>query len=127
MISLPKGYRLGQNKLLKMSFGEQFLSTKRMKPVFSRAPSLFFYGRKGVDLETTSQAPRGIEGRLHFCSFDGKRTMAKSSESSSKSSQFRELQQNILMGTASDRYAGWIGQIYSGGKYEKGVESFPSW
>jgi len=47
--------------------------------------------------------------------------MAKSSESSSKSSQFRELHQNILIGTASDRYAGWIGQIYSEGRYEKGI------
>ena len=34
---------------------------------------------------------------------------------------FRELPQNILIGTASDRYAGWIGQIYSEGRYEKGI------
>ena len=26
-----------------------------------------------------------------------------------------------MIGTASDRYAGWIGQIYSAGRYEKGV------
>ena len=25
------------------------------------------------------------------------------------------------IGTASDRYAGWIGQIYTPGKYEKGI------
>jgi uncharacterized protein YecE (DUF72 family) len=28
-----------------------------------------------------------------------------------------------LIGTASDRYAGWIGQIYSEGRYEKGISS----
>ena len=33
----------------------------------------------------------------------------------------RGLPQNILIGTASDRYAGWIGQIYSKGRYEKGI------
>jgi hypothetical protein len=26
-----------------------------------------------------------------------------------------------LIGTASDRYAGWIGQIYSEGRYENGI------
>ena len=30
---------------------------------------------------------------------------------------FRELHPNVFMGTASDRYAGWIGQIYSGQRY----------
>jgi uncharacterized protein YecE (DUF72 family) len=34
---------------------------------------------------------------------------------------FRELHRNLLIGTASDRYAGWIGQIYSEGRYEKGI------
>src|SRR4030043_345676 len=48
-------------------------------------------------------------------------TMPKSSETRSKNYLFRELPQNILIGTASDRYAGWIGQIYSEGRYEKGV------
>ena len=33
---------------------------------------------------------------------------------------FRELRPGIFFGTASDRYAGWIGQIYSEGRYEKG-------
>jgi uncharacterized protein YecE (DUF72 family) len=32
---------------------------------------------------------------------------------------FRDLHPNILLGTASDRYAGWIGQIYEPGRYEK--------
>jgi len=31
--------------------------------------------------------------------------------------QFRDLHPNVFMGTASDRYAGWIGQIYSGQRY----------
>jgi uncharacterized protein YecE (DUF72 family) len=34
---------------------------------------------------------------------------------------FRGYHQNILIGTASDRYAGWIGQIYSEGRYEEGI------
>ena len=32
--------------------------------------------------------------------------------------QFRNLHPKILMGTASDRYAGWIGQIYTKQRYE---------
>jgi uncharacterized protein YecE (DUF72 family) len=31
--------------------------------------------------------------------------------------QFRNLHPDVFMGTASDRYAGWIGQIYSGQSY----------
>ena len=34
---------------------------------------------------------------------------------------FRGLHPRIFMGTASDRYAGWIGQIYSRERYEKRV------
>ena len=34
---------------------------------------------------------------------------------------FRGLPPNILIGTASDRYAGWLGQIYTPGRYEKGI------
>jgi hypothetical protein len=33
--------------------------------------------------------------------------------------QFRGLHPKILIGTASDRYAGWIGQIYTEGRYTK--------
>ena len=36
-------------------------------------------------------------------------------------SYFESSLRNILIGTASDRYAGWIGQIYSEGRYEKGI------
>lgn len=31
--------------------------------------------------------------------------------------RFRDLHPRVFMGTASDRYAGWIGQIYSGKRY----------
>ncbi len=47
--------------------------------------------------------------------------MAKTTESRAKSFLFRDLPQNILIGTASDRYAGWIGQIYTPGRFEKGI------
>ena len=47
--------------------------------------------------------------------------MAKKTHGGSRNFPFRELPQNILIGTASDRYAGWIGQIYSEGRYEKGI------
>jgi uncharacterized protein YecE (DUF72 family) len=47
--------------------------------------------------------------------------MLKSSEIRTKKFRFRDLSENILIGTASDRYAGWIGQIYSEGRYDKGI------
>ncbi len=47
--------------------------------------------------------------------------MLKTTKIGLKTFLFRELPQNILIRTASDRYAGWIGQIYSGGRYEKGI------
>jgi len=47
--------------------------------------------------------------------------MAKFPEATSKNFLFRGLHSSILIGTASDRYAGWLGQIYSEGKYEKGI------
>ena len=31
---------------------------------------------------------------------------------------FRDLHPKVRIGTASDRYAGWIGQIYSEGLYK---------
>jgi hypothetical protein len=42
-------------------------------------------------------------------------------EGGRKSFLFRDLHPNIFFGTASDRYAGWIGQVYSAGRYEKGI------
>ncbi|MEJ2587418.1 MAG: DUF72 domain-containing protein [Deltaproteobacteria bacterium] len=35
-----------------------------------------------------------------------------------KEFQFRNLDPHVLLGTASDRYAGWIGQIYTKSRYE---------
>lgn len=32
--------------------------------------------------------------------------------------RFRGLHPHLLLGTASDRYAGWIGQIYTPGRYD---------
>ena len=34
-----------------------------------------------------------------------------------KDFQFRGLHPNVFVGTASDRYAGWLGQIYSKQRY----------
>lgn len=34
---------------------------------------------------------------------------------------FRSLHPDLFLGTASDRYAGWIGQIYSKNKYDKRI------
>jgi uncharacterized protein YecE (DUF72 family) len=36
--------------------------------------------------------------------------------------RFRELHPNISIGMASDRYAGWIGQVYSEGRYTKEIK-----
>jgi hypothetical protein len=35
----------------------------------------------------------------------------------SETFHFRDLHPQILMGAASDRYAGWLGQIYSRDRY----------
>jgi hypothetical protein len=45
--------------------------------------------------------------------------MVKTAGFGPKKFQFRDLPQKTLIGKASDRYAGWIGQIYSEGWYEK--------
>jgi len=47
--------------------------------------------------------------------------MPKTTEGKAKRFLFKDLPQNILIGTASDRYAGWIGQIYTPGRYENGI------
>jgi uncharacterized protein YecE (DUF72 family) len=39
--------------------------------------------------------------------------------------QFRDLHPQVFMGTATDRYAGWIGQIYSEERYRKRITSRP--
>jgi hypothetical protein len=48
-------------------------------------------------------------------------TIVNPHEGGPKSFRFRELPKNLLIGTASDRYARWIGQIYSKKRYEKGI------
>ena len=35
-----------------------------------------------------------------------------------KQFKFRNLHPRVILGTASDRYAGWLGQIYTPEKYE---------
>jgi hypothetical protein len=47
--------------------------------------------------------------------------MSKTTESKVKGFLFRELSQNTMIGTDSDPYAGWIGQIYTKGWYENGI------
>jgi len=42
--------------------------------------------------------------------------MSETPESRSKNFLFQDHDSNILIGMASDRYAGWIGQIYSEGR-----------
>jgi uncharacterized protein YecE (DUF72 family) len=39
--------------------------------------------------------------------------------------KFRDLHPDLSLGTASDRYAGWIGQIYSQEKYDKRISRRP--
>jgi hypothetical protein len=34
---------------------------------------------------------------------------------------FQNLHPNLLIGTASDRYAGWIGKIYSDSRYKNRI------
>lgn len=40
-----------------------------------------------------------------------------------KQFKFRDLLPNVFLGTASDRYAAWIGQIYTRKRYEGGISS----
>ncbi len=42
---------------------------------------------------------------------------------SSGSFRFRDLHPGVFMGTASDRYAGWIGQIYTPGRYDPNIRT----
>ena len=44
--------------------------------------------------------------------------MSRNSKSFLGNFNFRDLHPQLLIGTASDRYAGWIGQIYSQERYE---------
>jgi hypothetical protein len=44
--------------------------------------------------------------------------MRKAADSKPNPFFFRRIHPHILIGTASDRYAGWIGQVYSAGELE---------
>ena len=48
--------------------------------------------------------------------------MPNEGKSNLKRYRFRELHPDISIGMASDRYAGWIGQVYSEGRYEKEIK-----
>jgi len=43
----------------------------------------------------------------------------------SETFQFRNIHPNVFIGTASDRYAGWVGQIYSEERFGKTVSARP--
>jgi len=47
--------------------------------------------------------------------------MATHGQTSPDKFRFRDLHPNILIGMASDRYAGWIGQIYSEDRYKRQI------
>lgn len=47
--------------------------------------------------------------------------MAKTQEQDPEHFFFRDLHPLVRLGTASDRYSGWIGQIYSRGRWEKNI------
>jgi hypothetical protein len=44
--------------------------------------------------------------------------MSQFSKPNLQTFHFRNLHPQILIGTASDRYAGWLGQIYSPSRYQ---------
>ncbi|MEE9612368.1 MAG: DUF72 domain-containing protein [Desulfatiglandales bacterium] len=49
--------------------------------------------------------------------------MANEKIANIKAYQFRDLHPNVFIGTASDRYSGWIGQIYSMDRYKDKISS----
>ncbi|UCG66678.1 MAG: DUF72 domain-containing protein [Deltaproteobacteria bacterium] len=51
--------------------------------------------------------------------------MALKEYASLETFHFRGLHPNVFMGTASDRYAGWIGQIYSKERYQNSISMRP--
>jgi len=62
-----------------------------------------------------------LSSKTHFFMHLVGELMATNPQRSTKDFMFRWLHQSILIGTASDRYAGWVGQIYSKTRYEKGI------
>ncbi|NTV42433.1 MAG: DUF72 domain-containing protein [Syntrophobacteraceae bacterium] len=49
--------------------------------------------------------------------------MARFDDFDPDSFRFRGLHPSVFLGTASDRYAGWMGQIYTEERYRKGITS----
>ena len=48
--------------------------------------------------------------------------ISEENEAKLKYFQFRDLHPHVFMGTASDRYAGWVGQIYSDRRYSNQIK-----
>lgn len=53
------------------------------------------------------------------------RAMAAKEHANPETFHLRNLHPNVLIGTASDRYAGWIGQIYSEERYRESISIRP--
>jgi uncharacterized protein YecE (DUF72 family) len=51
--------------------------------------------------------------------------MAVREQANPETFHFRNLHPSVLIGTASDRYAGWIGQIYSEERYRRAISVRP--
>jgi uncharacterized protein YecE (DUF72 family) len=51
--------------------------------------------------------------------------MSVREEKDSEMFHFRHIHPNVFIGTASDRYAGWVGQIYSEARFGKAVSARP--
>ena len=51
--------------------------------------------------------------------------MGASEKKGSETFQFRNIHPNVFIGTASDRYAGWVGQIYSEARFGKTASARP--
>jgi len=50
-----------------------------------------------------------------------KRTLITTVKKSKENFQFKDIHPHLSVGTTSDRYAGWMGQIYSKDKYEERI------
>ena len=69
---------------------------------------VFYLGPAVIDLYPLEQSPFFIYTN----------SMSPTPETNPQTFNFRNVHPQIFIGTASDRYAGWIGQIYSKGRYD---------
>ena len=53
------------------------------------------------------------------------KNMSAREKGDSETFRFRHIHPNVFIGTASDRYAGWVGQIYSEERFGKAVSARP--